>query len=271
MRRYTVTDGIVIRRMPLPSGDMVVTLISEHGKWRAVARKGRLPGGNLGKLSLFHDVTVQYYRRKEEDLALLTQVQLNGALPRLVAPSVYPYANLLAELVDRLTVDVHLGESIHSLLASGLRGLNRHHDPEHVGLLYAWRLLGIAGLAPLLDRCQRCGAGQDLVSFDVAAGGLTCGRCTSGSYVGPEVVDELRDLVARSAKTAIVRRPHDSSLHWRLLAQYVGYHVGELHSLSAVSAARPNGAAPNDSGSVTAPDDAVDDARSDPRSAVNLR
>src|SRR5690606_24786935 len=76
VRRYTVTDGIVIRRLPMPSGDLIVTLISEHGKWRAVARKGRLPGGNLGKLSLFHDVTVQYYRRKEEDLALLTQVQL---------------------------------------------------------------------------------------------------------------------------------------------------------------------------------------------------
>ncbi|HLU83700.1 MAG TPA: recombination protein O N-terminal domain-containing protein, partial [Trueperaceae bacterium] len=106
MRRYAVTDGIVIRRLPMPSGDLIVTLISEHGKWRAVARKGRLPGGNIGKLSLFHDVTVQYYRRKEEDLALLTQVQLNGALPRLTQPSVYPYANLLAELVDSLTVDV---------------------------------------------------------------------------------------------------------------------------------------------------------------------
>ena len=57
MRRYTVTEGIVLRRKPLPSGDLVVTLLSHEGKWRGVARKGRLPGGNLGKLSLFHDVT----------------------------------------------------------------------------------------------------------------------------------------------------------------------------------------------------------------------
>lgn len=232
MRRYTVTDGIVIRRLPLPSGDMVVTLISEHGKWRAVARKGRLPGGNLGKLSLFHDVTVQYYRRKEEDLALLTQVQLNGALPRLVDPGVYSYANLLAELVDRLTVDVHLGESIHSLLASGLRGLNRHHDAEHVGLLYAWRLLAVAGLAPLLDRCQACGATQQLEYFDTAAGGLTCGSCASGTFVGLAGVEELNDLIARSARQAIERPPSDMALHWRLLGQYVRYHVGELQSLT---------------------------------------
>lgn len=234
MRRYTVTDGIVIRRLPLPSGDLIVTLISEHGKWRAIARKGKLPGGNLGKLSLFHDVTVQYYRRKEEDLALLTQVQLNGALPRLSDPGVYPYANLLAELVDSLTVDVHLGESLHELLASGLRGLNQHHTPEHVGLIYAWRLLGVAGLSPLLDRCQTCGSRDDLVYFDAAAGGLSCAGCATGTYLGPEVVEELRQLIARTARAALEQPPQDRDLHWRLLARYVTYHVAELHSLEAL-------------------------------------
>lgn len=258
MRRYTVTDGIVIRRLPLPSGDMVVTLLSEHGKWRAVARKGRLPGGNLGKLSLFHDVSVQYYRRKEEDLALLTQVQLNGALPRLTAPDVYPYANLLAELVDRLTVDVHLGESVHGLLASGLRGLNRHVDPEHVALLYAWRLLAVAGLAPLLDRCQRCGGHDDLDHVDVAAGGLTCSRCASGMYVGHDVVDELADLVARSARQAIASPPHDPALHWRLLRQYVAYHVGDLNSLTALASGQVTGQTAAARSEVPAPGDGDD-------------
>lgn len=244
MRRYVVTDGIVIRRLPLPSGDLIVTLISEHGKWRAVARKGRLPGGNVGKLSLFHDVTVQYYRRTEEDLALLTQVQLNGALPRLSDPDVYPYANLLAELVDGLTVDVHLGESLHDLLASGLRGLNQHHSPEHVGLLYSWRLLAVAGLAPLLDRCQSCGAEHGLVYFDAAAGGLACARCATGILVGEAVVEELRLLVARSAREAIATPPEDLGPHWRLLARYVAYHVAELNSLTALLVSRPIVGAP---------------------------
>ena len=239
VRRYAVTDGIVIRRLPMPSGDLIVTLISEHGKWRAVARKGRLPGGNIGKLSLFHDVTVQYYRRKEEDLALLTQVQLNGALPRLTQPSVYPYANLLAELVDSLTVDVHLGESLHQLLASGLRGLNQHHLPEHVGLLYAWRLLVVAGLAPLLDRCQTCGKEDQLSYFDSAAGGLSCTSCASGTLVGADVIDELRLLVALSAREAIATPPSDLGQHWRLLGRYVSYHVAELHSLGALLVSRP--------------------------------
>lgn len=236
MRHYTVSEGIVIRRSSLPSGDVVVTLMNEGGKWRAVARKGTLPGGNLGRLSLFHDVTVQYYRKNDDDLALLTQVQLNGALPRLSEPGVYPYAHLLAELADALTVDVHLGERLYDYLASGLRGLNAHHDPEHVALLYAWRLLGVAGLAPRLNACVRCGEPTGLVAFDVAGGGLTCGACREGIGLAPEHVAELQDLVALPLTAGLRTPPHDRLMHWRLLERYVAYHVHELRSFVATLA-----------------------------------
>jgi DNA repair protein RecO (recombination protein O) len=245
VRRYTVTDGIVIRRMPLPSGDLVVTLLSHEGKWRGVARKGKLPGGNLGKLSLFHDVTLQYYRKRDEDLALITQVQLGGALTGLSRPDVYPYANLLAELVDALTVDVHLGERVHEYLASGLRGLVKHHDPEHVALIYSWRLLGLAGLAPTVSRCARCGSAGPLVAYDPEAGGLECDGCArrdgpsgglppgaSASYVGEEGSAELADLVEAPMREALSRPPRARELHWRVLSRHVGYHVRELNSLA---------------------------------------
>jgi UDP-N-acetylmuramoylalanine-D-glutamate ligase len=38
-----------------------------------VARKGRLLGGNPGRLSLFHDVTLQVYQRRADDLAVVTK------------------------------------------------------------------------------------------------------------------------------------------------------------------------------------------------------
>ncbi|MBA2665581.1 MAG: recombination protein O N-terminal domain-containing protein, partial [Trueperaceae bacterium] len=158
MGRYHVVDGIILRRSPLPSGDVVVTLLSEHGKWRAVARKGKLPGGNLARLSLFHDVRVQAYRRREDDLAVLTQVTLNGALAGLTRPEVYPYAHVLADLADALSVDVHVGEDLVRVVTSGLRGVARHHDPDAVALVYAWHLVRLAGLAPRAGPCDRCGA-----------------------------------------------------------------------------------------------------------------
>ncbi len=235
MQRYTVADGIVIRRRPLPSGDVVVTLMNRDGKWRAIARKGKAVGGNLGRLSLFHDVTVQYFRRKDDDLALVTQVQLNGALPRLTEPQIYPFAHLLAELVDELTVDVHLGERIYDYLASGLRGLNRHHDPELVALLYAWRLLAVAGLAPDLNVCRNCGSAGPLVAFDVAAGVVSCSDCRGGEVVGAEVVCELQRLVNAPLRDALANPAVHRATQWRLLNRYLEYHVARLRSLSELS------------------------------------
>lgn len=235
MKRYFVADGIVIRRRALPSGDVIVTLMNRDGKWRAVARRGKSVGGNLGRLSLFHDVTVQYYRRRDDDLALLTQVQLNGALPRLAEPQIYPFAHLLAELVDELTVDVQLGERMYDYLASGLRGLNRHHDPELVALLYAWRLLAVAGLTPNLSSCARCGSPDSLETFDVAAGGVSCLDCRGGEEVGAEVVAELQRLVSGPLRDALANPALQRITQWRLLSRYLEYHVARLRSLSELA------------------------------------
>jgi DNA repair protein RecO (recombination protein O) len=175
VRRTQVRDALVLRRSPLPSGDVVATLLSPGGTWRAIARKGRLPGGNLARLSLFHDVTVQFWRRGDDDLALITQVQLNGALAGLARPEAYAFAHLLAELADVLTVQHPVDERFYTMVASGLRGLHAHDDPEAVGLAYAWRLLGLAGIAPDVRACGGCGAPPAYLL--VAEGTARCAAC----------------------------------------------------------------------------------------------
>jgi DNA repair protein RecO (recombination protein O) len=225
---------------------VVVTLLAEHGKWRGVARKGKLPGGNLGRLSLFHDVTVQFYRKRDDDLALLTQVRLNGALPRLADPAVYPYAHILAELADALTVDVHIGEPLYQYLASGLRGLDRHPDPELVALLYAWRLLQQAGLAPQVRNCGACGRENPSEGLDVAAGTLLCAGCRVGLggslRLEPETAAELRMLLAAPMREALALPACDREAHWLVLSRYLSFHVSNLRSLTmrAAPEAAPN-------------------------------
>ena len=226
-----------MRRTELPSGDVVVTLLGEQGKWRAVARKGKLVGGNLGKLSLFHDVTVQHYTRPgQEELALITQVQLNGALPGLSDPAVYPYAHVLAEITDKLAVDVHLNSGFYHYFAGALRGVAQHPDPETVALVMSWRLLAQGGLTPRLTRCARCGS--DLSSdsdaagfFDVAAGGLSCAACGSGFRLEPSVQDELLALHRLSVAAALELPFRERRAHWALLSRYLGFHIGEVQSL----------------------------------------
>lgn len=240
----------MLRRSELPSGDVVVTLLGEAGKWRAVARKGKLVGGNLGKLSLFHDVTVQQYGRSQQagELALITQVQLNGALPHLSDPGVYPYAHVLAELTDKLSVDVHLDGGVYGYFAGALRGLSSHADPEAVALIMSWRLLAQAGLAPRLTRCARCGGdlngstGTGLTDtdshaalyFDVAAGGLSCAGCGSGFRLAGGVGDDLAALHRLSVRKALELPFAARRAHWSLLGRYLSFHVGELRSLNGL-------------------------------------
>ncbi|HEX7021615.1 MAG TPA: DNA repair protein RecO [Trueperaceae bacterium] len=231
-KRYQVTEGIVIRRTELPSGDIIATLLSREGKWRGVARKGKLLGGNLGRLSLFHDVTVQYYRKSDENLALMTQIQLNGALARLTEPTVYPYAHVLAELADHLTVDVHLGENFYEYLTSALRGLAHHTDPEAVTLAYGWKLLQQAGLSPRLQGCAHCGAIETINRFDVAAGGLSCANCRSGFLLSETALRELIVMVSGTVRSALALPLEARAEHWAVFSRYLAYHVGDMHAPS---------------------------------------
>ena len=238
MSRYHVTEGIVIRRKELPKGDVVVTLFGERGKLQAVTRKAKRLGGNPGKLSLFHDVTVQTYRKADDALSVITQVQLNGALPGLSRPEAYGYAHLLAELADSLSTDVHVGGHMYGYLASGLRGLSQTDDPEAVSLIYAWKLLTQAGLAPRVTHCAGCGGAGPFERFDSAAGGLTCGACNLGMKLSAGVVNDLQDLHSLTVREALALPFEERSLHWALLSRYLSYHVGELKSLAALSRSR---------------------------------
>lgn len=241
MRRYTVSDALVLRRSPLPSGDVVVTLLSVHGTWRAVARKGRLPGGNLARLSLFHDVTVQAYRRRDDDLAVLTQVRLNGALPGITRPEAYPYAHVVAELVDALTVDVHVGDRLLSVVASALRGIASYHDPDAVAYAYAWHLIAQAGLAPRVVRssgaptCDRCDAAA--AALAVEDGALRCAEhadATRDVWLGVDDAAAVALAAHGPLRDAVARPPSDRPRAWRALRAYLREHVADLRSLAAV-------------------------------------
>ncbi len=228
--RYTTTGGIVLRRRSQPNGDALVTLLSPAGKWLALARAGRSSAGNAGRLSLFNDVNVQYYRRRPEDLPVITQVTLNGMLPRLSEPELYPLAHVLAELCDALTVDVHYGEPLYEYLASGLRGLSQSDDPNKVALCYSWGMLRVAGLAPSPGNCGRCGATGVPAALDIAAGQFTCGNCTSGRHLPPLLACELQTLLGSSLRAALRLELGDRAAHWQLLNRYLDHHVTRLRS-----------------------------------------
>ncbi len=237
MKRYKLIEGIIIRRKAMTNGDVIVTLLSPSAKFNGIALKNKFLGGNLGKLSLFHDVNLQYYQKSAENLMLITQVELNGALPKLTKPEVYPYAHFLAELTDKLTTDVHSGKT-YEYLASSLRGLNQNADPEKVAIVFSWKFLGQAGLAPRLTRCAYCSkklTDKDFYSaFDVSSGGLSCQECEKGIKLSSQITNEFIALHQKTVRQALKLDFAERDKHWLLLKRYIAYHVGEVQSLKSV-------------------------------------
>lgn len=229
MSRYALNHGIVVRRTVLPSGDVVVTVFGRGGKWRGIARKGKKLGGLTSRLSLFNDVEVQLYqRRPNEDLPLIIQVVLTGALPLLADPNVYPYAHVLAELVDRLTSDHESDRNMFELFASGLRGIHQHEHPRFIALLYAWRMLKLSGFAPLFPELHLDEPGR----FDIAGGAVRSGREGAGIPLSAAHVHEFFVLLQVPLTEAIHDPPADVTQHWAWLHAYVQYHVHTLNSLT---------------------------------------
>lgn len=250
MSRYQLRQGIIIRRQVQPSGDVLVTVLSPAEenypiKWRGIARKGQKLGGNIARLNLFHDISAQIYQKPQQEIATLTQVILNGALARLSEPQRYNCAHVVAELVDALSSE----DSAHHFrfydyFTSALRGIAQHEQPEKIALIYSWRLLAQAGLAPNVAGCAqcgakcgaKCGAREDsstiLTHLHIEAGGLSCQRCENGLALPREVVQEISLLHQQSVARAIHLPFHNRSAHWRALSRYISYHVQDLRSLA---------------------------------------
>ena len=236
MSRYRTRSGVILRRSVTPAGDVILGVFTPEGKVRAVARAG-VKGSRSPRLNLFQHVTMQLYERPGNDLQTVTQIVLEGALPGLSRPDVYPYAHLLAELADRLYGEGdHIGQAGFELLTGGLRGLVRHEDPDRVALVIAWKLLAHNGLYPRVGSCHLTGDLEDLTHFDPRAGGVTSARVAQGMAIGEDAVDEL-GFMARGTVREVLEHDLDPIARvglWRALEAYANDHVTELRAWGAL-------------------------------------
>ncbi len=72
------------------------------------------------------------------------------------------------------------------LLIGGLRALSEaEHDSRLVLDAFLLRSLAVAGYAPALTECARCGASGRLPGFAVPAGGMVCASCRPPGAASP--------------------------------------------------------------------------------------
>ncbi len=72
------------------------------------------------------------------------------------------------------------------LLVGGLRALaEAGHDPRLVLDAYLLRSLSVAGYAPALEECARCGTSGRLPAFAIPSGGMVCASCRPPGAASP--------------------------------------------------------------------------------------
>jgi len=187
--RYRTYEGVVVSRRGLPSGDVLLWLVTPEGPVEAVARSAQRPGGRSGRLGLFYRLTFQVYRRPGAELATLTQATLEEALaPR--HPFRFAAAGVLAELAWK-TLSPEVAARGYPVFVSGLRGVAAADEPR-VPLIWAgFRLLALAGYAP-------AGRGRYLAPegrFSEEAG-------RGGVFLGAPGEEALRAILTRPGKEA---------------------------------------------------------------------
>nr|WP_155998883.1 DNA repair protein RecO [Streptomonospora sp. PA3] len=174
-------EGVVLRTQKLGEADRIVTLLTRRtGLVRAVGKGVRRTKSRFGaRLEPFSHVDLQLYTGRTLDV--ITQAETVRAYGESIVGdySRYTAATAMLETAEKIVVvekDPALRQFL--LLIGALRTLGEgSHDSRLVLDAYLLRSLAVAGYAPALNECAKCGTRGEHRSFAVHAGGSVCTVC----------------------------------------------------------------------------------------------
>jgi DNA repair protein RecO (recombination protein O) len=224
-------EGIVLRTQKLGEADRIVTVLTRRsGRIRAAAKGVRKTKSRFGaRLEPFTHVDLQLYERRSLDL--ITQ-----------AETLRPYGEALVTDYPRYTAGTAMLETADKLageegepalrqfllLVGGLRTLaERGHDPRLVLDAFLLRSLSVAGWAPALDECCRCGTRGGLRGFAIAAGGAVCANCRQpgAATPAPPTFALMLALLRGDWEYADASEPRHRVESSGLVAAYLQWHL----------------------------------------------
>jgi DNA repair protein RecO (recombination protein O) len=229
-------DGVVLRTQKLGEADRIITVLGRTtGRIRAVAKGVRRTKSRFGaRLEPFTHVDLMLHRGRSLDVITQAEVirpygePLAGDYPR------YTAGVAMLETAERFTpVEKEPALRQLLLLIGGLRALGgAEHEPGLVLDAFLLRSLAVAGYAPALQQCARCGAsasvtGKQLSAFAIAAGGMVCSSCRppgAASPAAPTVALMLALLHGDWAGADASQRRHRVECSG-LVAAYLQWHL----------------------------------------------
>lgn len=177
---YVTLHGLVLREVKYKESSKILTILTEEeGKITAEA-KGALRKGSKcaasaqclswSELTLFERAgryTLTEGSVTEDFAALRAEIDR------------YALGCYFAELLEAVSDEdspnpnmLHLGLNALFALSRGL------YEPEHIKAVFELRLMALAGFAPAVERCIRCGKAEPVSPrFSLSGGGLHCAEC----------------------------------------------------------------------------------------------
>ena len=209
-------DGIVLRTQKLGEADRIITILGRtSGRVRAVAKGVRRTKSRFGaRLEPFTHVDLMLHTGRSLDIITQAEVIRPYGAPLVGDYPRYTAGVAMLETAERFTpVEKEPALRQLLLLIGGLRALSdAEHAPGLVLDAFLLRSLAVAGYAPALQECARCGApesgtqgsgtpeseaqgseaqgsvlrsGRRLPAFAVAAGGMVCASCRPPGAASP--------------------------------------------------------------------------------------
>lgn len=243
----TDTEGLVLRQIKAANGRrMIVILTKRYGK---ISAGTSISEGGKNKTALalrpFTYGRYELFKARES-------FSINGAETLqsfyAIGENVEKYmcASYALELTDRFAQEEQPQPQLLHLLRDFLALLDERKSAFGTLLIgFQMKVLQLAGNAPQLDRCLRCGSEDDLTVFSVADGGMLCTSCAGHAEADPLLFELTADQLA--ALRYMAARPLEAlrgiGLNGdaekklrRLFKAYIAYHLGieDLKSESLV-------------------------------------
>lgn len=216
-------------------------LTLDVGLCSVIAKGARRPKSRFGGLlEPFTDGVVTFYAKEGRDLHTLSEFELRRerqALGRELAR--YAGAGLIAELTLRCAPSAPDPQLFEQLRGGLDRLVEEAGDVESAILEETWKLIGCLGFSPNVERCAGCDgdlSAEETVHFDVAAGGVNCGRCRARAgrstfrALSATAYSELAAVVNGGVRTT---KLHTGSLQRAVLRDFIAYHLSEHRPLNS--------------------------------------
>ena len=242
-------EAVVLRTHKLGEADRIITMLSRrHGKVRAVARGVRRTSSKFGaRLEPFSHVDLQFATGRTLDVITQAVTLHPYSEPLAHDYERYTTGQVMIETADRLVTEE--GEPAlqqFQLLVGALQALTAGtsdgvRPPTMVMDAYLLRAVALAGYAPTLGDCARCGAAGPHEAFSPQLGGMVCRRCRppGSAHPDPVTVTYLGALLAgdwpstREIPAPALRQGSG------MVAAFIGWHLDHgLRSLSHVDRPR---------------------------------